>query len=109
LNNSLNGKETLLQAYKSLKIKTIIAMRRPSLTPAQIEQYHREGYLIIKAFLKPEEAAKLYEVAVEDDAVSKNAININDSSGKKSKLSLWYKPGNDIYGLLTRSKSLWRL
>jgi phytanoyl-CoA hydroxylase len=95
-----------LQAYKSLKIKTIIAMRRPSLTPAQIEQYHREGYLIIKAFLKPEEAAKLYEVAVEDDAVSKNAININDSSGKKSKLSLWYKPGNDIYGLLTRSKSL---
>ena len=47
-----------------------------------------------------------YRVAIEDSAVSKNAINVNDSSGKRSKLSLWYKPGDDIYGLLTRSQQL---
>jgi ectoine hydroxylase-related dioxygenase (phytanoyl-CoA dioxygenase family) len=38
--------------------------------------------------------------------MSKNAINVNDSTGKRSKLSLWYKPGDDVYGLLTRSESL---
>ena len=38
--------------------------------------------------------------------VSKHAINVNDSSGKRSKLSLWYKPGDDVYGLLTRSEQL---
>jgi hypothetical protein len=38
--------------------------------------------------------------------MSNNAINVNDSTGKRSKLSLWYKPGDDVYGLLTRSESL---
>lgn len=81
-------------------------MAKQSLTPDQIRQYHQDGYLILKGFFNPEEAQKLYEVAIADDAVSKHAINVNDSSGKRSKLSLWYKPGNDIYGLLTRGESL---
>ncbi len=59
-----------------------------------------------KVFLSDEEVEKLYQVAIDDSAVSKNAINVNDSTGKRSKLSLWYKPGNDSYGLLTRSEQL---
>lgn len=81
-------------------------MSKNPLTKEQVAQYHRDGYLVLQGFLNPEEAAKLYKVALEDTAVNTNAINVNDSSGKKSKLSLWYKPGNDIYGLLTRSESL---
>ncbi len=81
-------------------------MTNQSLTQAQIEQYKKDGYLIINGFLNPEEVEKLYEVAIDDSAVSKNAINVNDSTGKRSKLSLWYKPGADIYGLLTRSQQL---
>jgi phytanoyl-CoA hydroxylase len=81
-------------------------MLNKSLTPAQIEQYHQDGYLIIKSFLNTEEVSKLYQIAIDDKAMSKNAINVNDSTGKRSKLSLWYKPGDDVYGLLTRGKSL---
>ena len=81
-------------------------MSKFQLTPTQIEQYNQDGYLIMKGFFNAEESKKLYEVAITDVAVSKNAINVNDSSGKRSKLSLWYKPGNDIYGLLTRGESL---
>lgn len=81
-------------------------MVKPPLTNEQVKQYQNDGFLILKGFFNPEEAQKLYDVAIEDDAVSKNAINVNDSTGKRSKLSLWYKPGNDIYGLLTRSESL---
>lgn len=81
-------------------------MSRQSFTTEQLEEYQQNGYIILKDFLNEEEVQKLYKVAIEDAAVSKNAINVNDSSGKRSKLSLWYKPGNDIYGLLTRSKSL---
>lgn len=76
------------------------------LTPEQIQQYCQDGYLIIRNFLNAAEVDKLYHVAIEDSAVSKNAINVNDSTGKRSKLSLWYKPGNDTYGLLTRSQQL---
>jgi ectoine hydroxylase-related dioxygenase (phytanoyl-CoA dioxygenase family) len=81
-------------------------MLKQQLTPAQIEQYNQEGYLILRGFLNQEEYSKLYQIAIDDKAMSKNAINVNDSTGKRSKLSLWYKPGNDVYGLLTRRESL---
>lgn len=81
-------------------------MAKQELTPSQIKQYNEDGYLILSGFFNKEEASKLYQIAIEDSAVSKNAINVNDSSGKRSKLSLWYKPGNDIYGLLTRGETL---
>jgi ectoine hydroxylase-related dioxygenase (phytanoyl-CoA dioxygenase family) len=81
-------------------------MSKQQLTPAQIDQYNQDGYLIIKGFLNQEEVSKLYQIAIDDKAMRKNAINVNDSTGKRSKLSLWYKPGDDVYGLLTRSESL---
>jgi phytanoyl-CoA hydroxylase len=81
-------------------------MAKHILTQGQIEQYNRDGYLIMKGFFDQEEISKLYQIAVDDSAVSKHAINVNDSSGKRSKLSLWYKPGDDIYGLATRGETL---
>jgi phytanoyl-CoA hydroxylase len=81
-------------------------MKKQSLTPQQIEQYNEDGYLIVKGFLNPEEVSKLYKIAIDDKAMSNNAINVNDSTGKRSKLSLWYKSGDDVYGLLTRSENL---
>lgn len=81
-------------------------MTNNPLSSAQIRQYNQDGYLIINGFLNADEVEKLYHVAIEDSAVSRNAINVNDSTGKRSKLSLWYKPGDDVYGLLTRSQQL---
>ena len=81
-------------------------MSKQQLTSVQIEQYNQDGYLIIEGFLNQEEVSRLYQIAIDDKTMSKNAINVNDSTGKRSKLSLWYKPGDDVYGLLTRSESL---
>ena len=76
------------------------------LTPKHIADYKRDGYIIIENFLATEEIKKLSDIALEDDRVSKHAIDLNDQSGKKTKLTLWYFPGNDVYGLLTRSKRI---
>jgi ectoine hydroxylase-related dioxygenase (phytanoyl-CoA dioxygenase family) len=76
------------------------------LNEQQIAQYNRDGYLIVKNFLQPEEVNKLYKIAVEDEAVSKHAFDLNDQTGKKTKLTLWYKPGEDAYGMLTRSRRM---
>ncbi|MEZ0607767.1 phytanoyl-CoA dioxygenase family protein [Fibrella sp. WM1] len=81
-------------------------MTNAALTSEQIQQFNVDGYLIINSFLNAREVQKLYTVAIEDSAVSQHAINVNDSTGKRSKLSLWYKPGNDVFGLLTRSQQL---
>jgi len=76
------------------------------LTPHQIADYHRDGYLIVRNFLSAAEADKLYRIATEDDTMRKHAFDLNDQTGKKTKLSLWYTPGNDSYGLLTKSRRM---
>src|SRR5882757_6786260 len=75
-------------------------------TAAQVEEYNRDGYIIIKNFCSPAEIDKLYGTAVDDDAMRKNAVDVNDKSGKKARLSLWFTPGNDVFGYLTRSEKM---
>lgn len=76
------------------------------LTPAQIEAYHQDGYVIVKNFCSKAEVDKMYSTALQDNAMAKNALDLNDQTGKKTKLSLWFTPGNDIFGYLTRSEKL---
>ncbi|HSK12114.1 MAG TPA: phytanoyl-CoA dioxygenase family protein [Phnomibacter sp.] len=76
------------------------------LTDQQIENYHRDGYLIFPGMLSGAEVEKLYAIAIADDVMLSHGFDLNDSSGKKTRLSLWYTPGDDAYGLLTRSRRL---
>lgn len=76
------------------------------LTAQQVAEYHQKGYLIVRNFLTQDEVQKLHSIAIEDDAMRKHSFDLNDQSGKKTKLALWYKPGNDAYGLLTKSKRM---
>ena len=77
-------------------------------TNQQQRDYQKDGYLLIRNFCSQEEIDRLYKVALEDDAMRKNALDLNDQSGKKTKLSLWFKPGNDVFGYLTRSEKMVR-
>lgn len=76
------------------------------LTPEQIAAYHKDGYLVIPDFLSQPEVDKLYGIAVGDSTLQKHAFDLNDQAGKKTKLTLWYTPGNDAYGLLTKSRRM---
>ncbi len=73
------------------------------MTAEQKSLYERNGYVLIKNFCSKAEIDKLYKIALEDDAMRKNALDLNDLSGKKTRLSLWFTPGNDVFGYLTRS------
>ena len=77
-----------------------------NLSAAQIATYHKDGCLEVKDFLSNEEVKKLQDIAFEDGVMRKHAFDLNDQTGKKTKLTLWYKPGNDTYGLLTRSNRM---
>jgi ectoine hydroxylase-related dioxygenase (phytanoyl-CoA dioxygenase family) len=81
-------------------------MGEKQLTAEQLEAFERDGYVIVKSFCTAEETNRLYHVAVADEAVSKNALELNDQTGKKTKLSLWFTPGNNIFGYLTRSRKM---
>ena len=81
-------------------------MKEFQLTPQQIADYHRDGYLIVRSFLSKEEIDKLYGIATEDESLRNHAFDLNDQTGKKTKLTLWYNPGDDPFGLLTRSRRM---
>ena len=76
------------------------------LTPEQIASYYRDGYLVVKNFCSKQEVDKLYSTALQDKAMQNNALDLNDQTGKKTKLSLWFTPGNDVFGYLTRSERM---
>lgn len=77
-----------------------------SFTKQQIQDYNRDGYLLVPEFCSRKETDTLYRVAIEDEAMRTNAMDLNDQSGKKTRLSLWFKPGNDVFGYLTRSRKM---
>jgi ectoine hydroxylase-related dioxygenase (phytanoyl-CoA dioxygenase family) len=89
------------------------AMSGFSLNSSQIEQFNRDGYLVVKSLFSTEEIEKLYHTALENSVMQKNAMDLNDQSGKKTKLSLWFTPGDDVFGYLIRSErmvnSVWQL
>ncbi len=72
-------------------------MKNNVFTDEEIAKYHQHGYLIVKNFCSKAEVDKMYSIALEDNAMSKNALDLNDQTGKKTKLSLWFTPGNDIF------------
>jgi len=77
-----------------------------NLTRQQLSAYERDGYIIVRDFLSATEIEKLYGIATGDATLRKHAFDLNDQTGKKTKLTLWYNPGDDAYGLLTRSKRI---
>lgn len=77
-----------------------------TLTPQQQARYNLDGYLIVPNFLDAEEVALLHSLATGDSVLRQHAIDLNDQAGKRTKLTLWFTPGDDTYGLLTRSQRM---
>ena len=81
-------------------------MPNTSLSPQQIASFHKDGYLIVKNFISKQAVEKLYTTATADHSMETISINVTDQTGKNSKLSLWFTPGNDVFGYMTRSEKM---
>ena len=81
-------------------------MNYRTLTEEEILAYHRDGYVIARGFFSPEEAELMYKTAINDDDLAEHSYDLNDKSGKKTKLALWYTPGDDIYGKTVRCERM---
>jgi len=81
-------------------------MKDLKLTAEQKAAYEKDGYVIVKGFLAKDEVGHLYDIATGDDVLKSKAFDFNDQSGKRTKLTLWFTPGDDAYGMLTRSEAM---
>lgn len=76
------------------------------LTEQQTADFHRDGYLFVPQFLDVEEVQLLQQACRQDAILQQHAMRVMDASGRKTNLSLWNHPGNDIYGMIARSQRI---
>jgi ectoine hydroxylase len=81
-------------------------MTTSPLTQEQVAQFQRDGYLFIENLLDREETGLLLSTAKSDHAMLQHAFGVEDIQGRKSRLSLWNHPGDDIYGMVSRSRRI---
>ena len=75
-------------------------------TSADLDTYHRDGFVIIRNMFLQEEVELMLEAYQNDTNLQKAAFDLNDKSSFKTKLSLWYNWGDDVYGAHMRSQRL---
>ncbi len=66
------------------------------LTESQVLAYKQDGFIQVSNFFSKEEIQLLYQVAT-DESVVEHAFDLNDQSGKKTKLTLWFTAGDDSF------------
>ena len=78
---------------------------KKTLTDEEAAAYQRDGYLVRKAMFSPAEISLLYKTA-SDESITSNSMDFRDTTGKDTKLTLWFTPGEDRFGLMSRSEKL---
>ena len=76
------------------------------LTPDQISDYERDGFIIVRGLFSSEETGLLAETARADNAMDKSASSMDDGEGNAVRLALWNHPGDGIYGMFARCRKL---
>ncbi len=69
-------------------------------------EFSAKGYTIIPGFIPEDTAKKLKIIARADKVMAANMRSVKDSDGRESKLTLWYSPGDDVFGRLSCSALL---
>ena len=72
----------------------------------EVQAFQRDGYVIVKGFFSRAEIQKLYGIAVGDTVMQDNAFDLKDQTGKRTRLSLWFTPSDDVYSLMLRSERM---
>jgi ectoine hydroxylase-related dioxygenase (phytanoyl-CoA dioxygenase family) len=73
------------------------------LTDQQVAAFNRDGYLFVPGLLDAEETQLVLSAARADAKMREHAMQIADTQGRSTNLSLWNHPGDDVYGMVARS------
>ena len=76
------------------------------LAVVQVQSFLEDEYLVVRDLFDSEETEMLLRAANSDRLMSDYSMDINDRSSKSSKITVWNHPGNDIWGMVSRSARL---
>lgn len=72
------------------------------LTPEQVAQFHRDGMVVVRGLFDAEETALLRKSMEVDPAIRDHIIDRLDAQGAATKIALWNRAGDSVYGLAAR-------
>ena len=81
-------------------------MAKGPITASEVEQYKTDGYIVIPAMFDLQEIGMLQQSAKADKAMDDHSFGRADGEGGVVRLSLWNHPGDGIYGMFARCRSL---
>ncbi|MDO6612308.1 phytanoyl-CoA dioxygenase family protein [Shewanella sp. 1_MG-2023] len=76
------------------------------LTDKQVQDFHRDGYVIVKGYYNQAEISKLQDTVFNDESLYQRAWDKKDATGTVSKVCLWQELGDDFYSMFSRGKRL---
>lgn len=76
------------------------------LTPDAIGQYRTDGYVLARGMFDAKEIGFLRSCAKQDKALDDHAYARADPEGGAVRLALWNHPGDGIYGMFARCRSI---
>ncbi|XP_065178827.1 L-proline trans-4-hydroxylase-like [Sycon ciliatum] len=82
-----------------------LSSRRP-LTAEELGKYRTDGFVILRDVYNQEEIDLLRETVLADQMLKENVMDMVDSSGKTSRLTLWRHDGDDTYGMFSRGRRM---
>ncbi|MCR9220509.1 MAG: phytanoyl-CoA dioxygenase family protein [Alphaproteobacteria bacterium] len=72
------------------------------LTPEQEAAYHADGFVTLKGLFDAQEVALLNRAMAEDPAIAEHMLVRADQQGFGTKIALWNRAGDSVYGLAAR-------
>jgi hypothetical protein len=73
-------------------------------SPEQIAAYHRDGFVFVRHLFDAEETNILRRAMEEDPAIRSHSLLRADQQGGATRISLWNRAGDSVYGLAARTQ-----
>jgi ectoine hydroxylase len=72
----------------------------------RLDEYERNGFVLMKGMFDAEEIGLLRRAAKEDRELDQHSFGRSDGEGGVVRLSLWNHPGDTIYGMFARCQTI---
>ena len=73
------------------------------LRPEDLQSYHDDGFVFVRGLFDSEEIDLLRRAMEEDPAILEHSLLRADQEGGATRISLWNRAGDSVYGLAARS------
>src|SRR3954471_16115224 len=76
------------------------------LTAAQTAEFNEKGFTYARGLFAPEEIDLLTRAMEEDPAVRGSILDRRDGEGRSTRIALWNRAGDSVYGLAARCRRM---